>query len=103
MDTNEAQVKLTSLYNEMQGLIDEITQLKTNPSSKLRLDHQYAELDKILLEKRKQLGISIEDLELQTDISFSTIQRILKDPHNAKLSNVLSICNELGVKLWIEK
>lgn len=102
-NTNEVQIKLRSLYQDMQELIDEITQLKNNPNNQSRLAEEETDLAKHLLMKRRQLGISIEDLELQTDISFSTIQRTLKDPYNAKLANVLRISNELGVKLWIEE
>lgn len=99
---DEVQVKLRSVYQDMQGLIDEIVQLKGNPNNQSPLNEE-TDFALLLMLRRRALGISIEDLELQTEISFSTIQRTLKDPHNAKLGNVLKICSELGVKLWIEK
>ena len=99
---DEVQVQLRTLYQEMQRLIDEIIVLRKNPNN-LRSLSEDSDLAAILLAKRRELDISIEDLELQTEISFSTVQRTLKAPQNAKLSNILKICNELGVKLWIEK
>lgn len=99
---DEVQVQLKELYQDMQGLLDEIMVLRGNPNNQTPLN-DHIDLAEILLLKRRELDISIEDLELQTDISFSTVQRTLKDPQNAKLGNVLKICHELGVKLWIEK
>ncbi len=54
------------------------------------------------LQARKK-NISLEDLELQTDISRSTIKRMLKDPSKTSLENFLAVANELGMKIWIEK
>nr|WP_014343596.1 helix-turn-helix transcriptional regulator [Aliivibrio fischeri]AEY78099.1 hypothetical protein [Aliivibrio fischeri] len=99
---DEVQVQLIKLNQEMQDLLDNIITLKDNPNSQNALSEN-TDLAALLLLKRRELNISIEDLELQTEISFSTVQRTLKEPQNAKLSNVLKICNELGVKLWIEK
>lgn len=96
------QAQLMELYQEMQGLLDEIVTLRSNPNNQETLSEN-TDLAATLLLKRRELDISIEDLELQTEISFSTVQRTLKDPQNAKLGNVLKICNELGVKIWIEK
>lgn len=101
-DADEVQVQLRKIYQEMQGLLDEIMVLRENPHNQTPLNESI-NLAEILRLKRRELDISIEDLELQTDISFSTVQRTLKAPQNAKLGNVLKICNELGVKLWIEK
>ncbi|WP_447066005.1 helix-turn-helix domain-containing protein [Vibrio alginolyticus] len=54
------------------------------------------------MQSRKK-SISLEDLELQTDISRSTIKRMLKDPSKTSLENFLAVANELGMKIWIEK
>lgn len=54
------------------------------------------------IQTRKK-NISLEDLELQTDISKSTIKRMLKDPSKTSLENFLTVANELGMKIWIEK
>lgn len=54
------------------------------------------------MQNRKK-AISLEELELQTDISSSTIKRMLKDPSKTSLSNFLTVANELGMKIWIEK
>lgn len=53
--------------------------------------------------QRRKKAISLEELELQTDISSSTIKRMLKDPSKTSLDNFLTIANELGMKIWIEK
>ncbi|MEZ8105689.1 helix-turn-helix transcriptional regulator [Vibrio genomosp. F6] len=54
------------------------------------------------MRKRKK-RISLEDLELQTDISSSTIKRMMKDPSKTSLENFLAVASELGMKIWIEK
>ncbi|MFC0059868.1 helix-turn-helix domain-containing protein [Vibrio inusitatus] len=54
------------------------------------------------MQQRKK-AISLEELELQTDISSSTIKRMLKDPSKTSLDNFLAVANELGMKIWIEK
>lgn len=54
------------------------------------------------MQSRKK-SISLEDLELQTDISKSTIKRMLKDPSKTSLDNFLAVASELGMKIWIEK
>ena len=66
----------------------------------------YSIYDKnVLIEdmRKRKKDISLEDLELQTDISSSTIKRMLKDPSKTSLENFLAVANELGMKIWIEE
>lgn len=52
---------------------------------------------------RKALGVDLETLHLQTDISLSTLKRIFKDPSQVRFSTILSLTEALGVKLCVEK
>ena len=66
----------------------------------------YSIYDKnVLIEdmRKRKKDISLEDLELQTDISSSTIKRMLKDPSKTSLENFLAVASELGMKIWIEE
>ncbi|MEZ8990217.1 helix-turn-helix domain-containing protein [Vibrio breoganii] len=53
--------------------------------------------------RERKKSISLEDLEIQTGVSSSTLKRMLKDPSNTSLDNFLSVASELGMKIWIEK
>ena len=51
--------------------------------------------------RRKELGIDLYTLELQTGISTSTLKRLFKDPEQVKFGSVFAVANVLGVKLCI--
>lgn len=52
-----------------------------------------------LNERRKALGIDLYALELQTNISTSTLKRLFKDPEQVKFGSVLTVAKALGMKL----
>ncbi|MBL7636610.1 helix-turn-helix domain-containing protein [Atlantibacter hermannii] len=58
-----------------------------------------AELGVLLNERRKQLGIDLAMLELQTGVSISTLKRLFKDPEQVKFGTVFAVARALGVKL----
>ncbi|GAD88427.1 hypothetical protein VHA01S_005_00290 [Vibrio halioticoli NBRC 102217] len=92
--------ELQHISANMEEILSDIEDASNSPVP------SYSIFDKKLLindlrERRK--GISYEDLELQTDISRSTLMRIMKDPANTSLENFLVVANELGMKIWIEK
>ncbi len=47
--------------------------------------------------------ISLEDLSLQTEISVSTLKRLLLNPENARVGHLMSVCKELGINVWLDK
>lgn len=54
---------------------------------------------KLLNDKRKALGIDLHTLELQTDISISTLNRLFSDPSQVRFATVLLVANTLGIEL----
>ncbi|OBW94159.1 transcriptional regulator [Gallibacterium salpingitidis] len=58
-----------------------------------------AEFGQRLNQKRKSLGIDLETLSLQTELSVSTLKRIFKNPAQVKFSSVLLVAEALGVAL----
>jgi hypothetical protein len=83
------------------SLIDEIETKLSNPKDSIPLG-DFKELKSLMVTKRKKLKITLEDLELQTDISLSTLKRLMSDPSGAKFSNVMLVLNELGIESWAE-
>lgn len=53
----------------------------------------------LLNDKRKQLGIDLQTLELQTGVSLSTLNRLFQDPSQVRFNTVLKVANELGITL----
>ncbi|OBX04057.1 transcriptional regulator [Gallibacterium genomosp. 3] len=53
----------------------------------------------MLNQKRKDLGIDLETLSLQTELSVSTLKRIFKNPAQVKFSSVLLVAEALGIAL----
>lgn len=56
---------------------------------------------KLLNDKRKQLGIDLHTLELQTGVSISTLNRLFQDPSQVRFATVLLVANQLGVNLCV--
>ena len=83
------------------NLIDEVERKLSNPKDSVPLG-DFKELKSLMLSKRKTLKITLEDLELQTNISLSTLKRLMSDPAGAKFSNVIVVLNELGIESWAE-
>ncbi|WGE50521.1 helix-turn-helix domain-containing protein [Actinobacillus equuli subsp. haemolyticus] len=52
-----------------------------------------------LNQKRKALNIDLYTLELQTNISSSTLKRLFQDPSQVRFSTVLLVAKTLGVSL----
>jgi len=84
------------------NLIDEVEKKLSNPKDSIPL-RDFEALKSLMIHKRKTLKITLEDLELQTDISLSTLKRLMSDPAGAKLSNVVAVLNELGIESWAER
>lgn len=57
------------------------------------------ELGMFLNNRRKALGLDFETLELQSDLSGSTLRRICKDPDSVKFSSIRTVAELLGVNL----
>ena len=52
-----------------------------------------------LNERRKDLGIDMLTLELQTGVSASTLKRLFKNPEQVKFGSVYAVAEALGVSL----
>ncbi|MCP4987520.1 MAG: helix-turn-helix transcriptional regulator [Colwellia sp.] len=85
----------------MVSLIDEVERKLTNPRDAIPLVN-FQEVSFLIKKRRKDLGITLEDLELQTDLSISTLKRLMSDPAGARFSNVIIVLKELGVESWAE-
>mgnify|MGYP003385230891 CR=1 FL=1 len=83
------------------NLIDEVERKLSNPKDSIPLG-DFNALKSLMVYKRKILKVTLEDLELQTDISLSTLKRLMSDPAAAKFSNVIVVLNELGIESWAE-
>lgn len=105
MDNNNPLIasyqKADELFAELTGLLDDIKLLQKNPDSLVPLEQ--AELSNVMRERKRELKLNFDDLELQTDISISTLKRIIASPEKASLSNFLALTHELGMKVWLEK
>jgi len=93
---------IDKLHNSLVSTVNELEVKTVDPNSGINLNDP-AELSELMRVKRKELGLSMEDLELQTGLSYSTLKRIFSDPSNAKFSSVIAILNELGINSWAEK
>jgi hypothetical protein len=94
---HEVEVMNHSLVN----LVDEVERKLSNPNDAIPLN-DFQALGSLMKKKRKESGITLEDLELQTDLSLSTLKRLFADPSAARFSNVVIVLNELGIKAWAE-
>lgn len=93
---------IEELHRSLVEKVDELESKVINPSDGVDLNDM-SELAKLMKYKRKEIGISMEDLELQTDLSYSTLNRIFSDPSSARFSSVIMVLTELGIKSWAEK
>ena len=94
---NQAEEANKSFVN----LIEEVERKLSSPLEAIPLD-DYQQLSTLMKQKRKALGLTLEDLELQTDLSISTLKRLMSDPSAARFSNVIIVLKELGIKSWAE-
>ena len=94
----------TNLESEIHEVFEEMLSNVEASSNRPISSYSIYETNTLIddMQSRKK-SISLEDLELQTDISKSTIKRMLKDPSKTSLDNFLAVANELGMKIWIEK
>lgn len=95
--------QLTALEKELESiriLFQEVQSLQEKQYERIT---EPTELGQCLNEQRKTLGIDLETLHLQTDISLSTLKRLFKDPSQVRFSTLLLVAETLGVKLCIEK
>ncbi len=61
------------------------------------------EMSQQLKARIKRLNISYEELSIQTEIPIATLNRLLKNPYNAKLGNIIKLFHELGMSLCVEQ
>ncbi|WP_312972053.1 helix-turn-helix transcriptional regulator [Atlantibacter sp.] len=98
---------LASVTWKLQALSEELDKVRQSllnhdvamPSGDAQAVDAPAELGVLLNERRKQLGIDLAMLELQTGVSVSTLKRLFKDPEQVKFGTVLAVARALGVKL----
>lgn len=104
--TNNSILKMRNEIDELHKLlvekVDELELKSTNPNDGVDLNDMN-ELAALMKYKRKELEISMEDLELQTSLSYSTLKRIFSNPSSARFSSVIMVLKELGIKSWAEK
>jgi hypothetical protein len=93
--------KANELFTELTELLDEVAELQKSPDELQSLDSE--QLAQAMLEKKKQLKLTFEDLGLQTELSESTIRRVITAPETTTLSNFLKVAKELGIKTWFER
>ena len=87
--------------SSFKSLIDEVEKKLSNPRETIPLD-DFKHLSMLMKKRRKELGLTLEDLELQTDLSISTLKRLMSAPSAARFSNVIIVLKELGIKSWAE-
>ena len=90
-----------ALSNNINTVLDDI-EAQVSSQSRVALD-DYEALQELFTIKRKEQKISLEDLSLQTEISVSTLKRLLLNPENARVGHLLSVCKELGISVWLDK
>lgn len=99
------QISLTEKINLIKQLVDEIkqgvfiyeqNQLSVTTENIINEPSLFGQkLDK----RRKELGISMSLLELQTGASLATLSRLFKNPEQVKFATVVNVAAALGVKL----
>jgi len=92
--------KLQSLSDALAELQEDVVRQQTSEASiSPRPIDDLPALGQHLNARRKALGIDLETLALQTDVSISTLKRLFKDPELVKFGTVFLIAHTLGVKL----
>lgn len=94
---------LTTLEKEFEAIRTLFQKIQSQQEKQYDRITEPTELGQRLNEQRKKLGIDLETLHLQTDISLSTLKRLFKDPSQVRFSTLLLVAEALGVKLCIEK
>ena len=94
--------EIEELHRSLVETVDKLELKAINPSDGVALNNMN-ELATLMKYKRKEIGISMEDLELQTSLSYSTLKRIFSDPSSARFSSVIMVLKELGINSWAEK
>ena len=90
-----------ALSNNINTVLDDI-EAQVSSQSRVALN-DYEALQELFTIKRKEQKISLEDLSLQTEISVSTLKRLLLNPENARVGHLMSVCKELGISVWLDK
>ncbi|CAH8188615.1 helix-turn-helix domain-containing protein [Vibrio aestuarianus] len=91
--------KSLEIEHLVQSLIGDIEEASMNPVPSYPLDDT---LTLVANMKERKGGLTLEDLELQTGLSQSTIKRLLKNPMRSSLENFLLVAGELGLKIKVE-
>lgn len=100
-DNKPLALKLQALNNAINEVKQELA-LSESQNAAAIIDYQIHAPEKFgarLNARRKELGIELATLELQTEVSLSTLKRVFKNPEQVKFSTVLAVCAALGVKL----
>ncbi|MFA0415648.1 helix-turn-helix domain-containing protein [Vibrio renipiscarius] len=96
--------QVNSLESHMHSVLEELLHNIEDSVDRPISTYPIYDKDSLVADMRqRKKAISLEELELQTDISSSTIKRMLKDPSKTSLDNFLTVANELGMRIWIEK
>ena len=93
--------KVEDMNDSFVDLIDELEIRLSNPIEAIPLN-DFQALGVLMKKKKKESGVTLEDLELQTNLSLSTLKRLFADPSAARFSNIVMVLSELGVKTWAE-
>lgn len=94
---------LTTLEKEFEAIRTLFQKIQSQQEKQYEPITEPTEFGQQLNEQRKKLGIDLETLHLQTDVSLSTLKRLFKDPSQVRFSTLLLVTEALGVKLCIEK
>lgn len=91
--------RAADIQSQIQSIISNIEQASMNPVP----SYPVSDTTTLVADmKERKEGLSIEDLELQTGLSRSTVKRILNDPSRSSLENFLLVATELGMKITVE-
>ena len=105
INTKPAALKLQELSDIINELKQELARSEEEGKTAV-LDNQIQSSEEFgakLNARRKELGIELSTLELQTGVSVSTLKRLFKDPEQVKFSTVFAVSSALGVKLCAVK
>ncbi|UBH27750.1 helix-turn-helix domain-containing protein [Aeromonas enteropelogenes] len=98
-------LKLQELGSMIQDLQQELA-LREEEGKTVILESQIQSSESFgarLNQQRKELGIDLHTLELQTGVSISTLKRLFKDPEQVKFSTICAVSSALGVKICAVK
>lgn len=96
MSPSDLAAELARLTEQLQQLHHKL--LTTQPAHYIEITQAQA-WGRLLNAKRKALGIDLETLSLQTEVSVSTLKRLFHDPSQVRFATLLRVAKALGVQL----